>query len=84
MPGWFMTKDSESFLEMCKVFGTSTDVIGMDFRGHGKSSGFYTFTSRELLDVRAVVHYARNRRKARSGCARWAMWRSRRRRSWQC
>lgn len=59
MPGWFMTKDSESFLEMCKVFGASTDVIGMDFRGHGKSGGFYTFTSRELLDVRAVVHYAR-------------------------
>lgn len=59
MPGWFMTKDSGCFLEMCKNFGLKTDVIGMDFRGHGKSGGFYTFTSREILDVRAVVNYAR-------------------------
>lgn len=59
MPGWFMTKDSDCFLEMCKIFSQSTDIIGMDFRGHGKSGGFYSFTTWELLDVRAVVNYAR-------------------------
>lgn len=59
MPGWFMTKDSNCFLQMCETFGLATDVIGMDFRGHGQSEGFYTFTTWELLDVRAVVNYAK-------------------------
>ena len=59
MPGWFMTKDSACFLEMCNIFGEETDVIGMDFRGHGKSGGFYSFTTWEMLDIRAVVNYAR-------------------------
>ena len=57
--GWFMTKDSSYFTDMAKVFSENCDVISMDFRGHGKSSGFYTFTSKEPMDLKAVVNYAK-------------------------
>lgn len=58
-PGWFMTKDSESFSQMAMIFNAEIDVITMDFRGHGKSSGFYTFTSKENIDLETVVDYAK-------------------------
>ncbi len=57
--GWFMTKDSSYFTDIAKVFSANFDVISMDFRGHGKSSGFYTFTSKEPMDLKAVVAYAK-------------------------
>lgn len=57
-PGWFMTKDSKSFKEMSSVFSKNADIIAMDFRGHGKSGGFYTFTSKEVEDISAVVEFA--------------------------
>ncbi len=61
MPGWCMTKDSEAFVRISEFFAKSYDVICMDFRGHGKSGGMYTFTSLELMDVDAVVRYARKK-----------------------
>ena len=57
--GWFMTKDSKAFREISEMFFKQFDVITFDFRGHGKSSGFYTFTSAELMDLDAVVRFAR-------------------------
>ena len=57
--GWFMTKDSGYFSDMANVFSKNFDVISMDFRGHGRSSGVYTFTSKEPQDVKAVVDYAK-------------------------
>lgn len=60
-PGWFMTKDSKAFSLLAETLSERHDVIGMDFRGHGKSSGFYTFTSKELADLDAVVKFARNK-----------------------
>lgn len=57
--GWFMTKDSKFFFDMSNVLSQSFDVITMDFRGHGKSSGFYTFTSKEPQDLKSVVEYAK-------------------------
>lgn len=57
--GWFMTKDSGYFSDMARVFSSNFDVISMDFRGHGKSSGFYTFTSKEPQDLKVVVDYAK-------------------------
>ena len=57
--GWFMTKDSSYFTDMANVFSKNLDVISMDFRGHGKSSGCYTFTSKEPMDMQAVVDYAK-------------------------
>ena len=58
-PGWFMTKDSKSFKQMSEIFSKYSDVIAMDFRGHGKSGGLYTFTSKEVNDLSAVMEYAK-------------------------
>lgn len=59
-PGWFMTKDSKSFLQLAKDLNNNFDVIAMDFRGHGKSSGLYTFTAKEEHDLNAVINYSKN------------------------
>lgn len=60
-PGWFMTKDSRSFSEFANRLSKEHDVIAMDFRGHGRSGGFYTFTSKEGNDLKAVVDFAKER-----------------------
>ena len=58
-PGWCMTKDSDAFCGISEMFAKHFDVISFDFRGHGKSGGMYTFTSKELMDMDAVVRFAR-------------------------
>ncbi|MFH1309330.1 MAG: alpha/beta fold hydrolase [Candidatus Omnitrophota bacterium] len=60
-PGCFMCKDAKPFLQMAEDFAEHFDVIAMDFRGHGQSSGLFTFTAREHLDLKAVVDYARKK-----------------------
>ncbi|MBQ9244803.1 alpha/beta hydrolase [bacterium] len=62
-PGWFMTKDSKSFKNIAEIFVKYSDVLVLDYRGHGKSSGFYTFTSREVLDILTVIQYAHKKYK---------------------
>ena len=62
-PGWFMTKDSKSFVEMSEVFSKFSDVLAMDFRGHGNSTGFYTFTSKEINDISTVIEFAKEKYK---------------------
>lgn len=56
--GWTMSKDSKFISEMANLFAQTFDVISFDFRGHGKSSGIYTFTSKEPEDLKSVVNYA--------------------------
>ena len=58
-PGWFMTKDSKFFKEMGETFSRYCDVIIFDFRGHGRSSGFYTFTRKEISDIKTIIDYAK-------------------------
>lgn len=58
--GWFMTKDSRAFSKLCFDLSQNFDVIAFDFRGHGKSSGCYTFTAKEENDLDAVLDYAQN------------------------
>lgn len=58
-PGWFMTKDSKAFVNLADDLAKTCDVISMDFRGHGKSGGFYTFTSKEGQDLDTVVNFAK-------------------------
>lgn len=58
--GWTMSKDSGFISETANVFAKTFDVISFDFRGHGKSSGFYTFTNKESEDLKSVVNYAKN------------------------
>ena len=62
-PGWCMTKDSDAFLRISEMFAKNFDVISFDFRGHGKSEGLYTFTSKELMDLDCVVRFARKKYK---------------------
>ena len=57
-PGWCMTKDSKVFKKIADCFAQYFDVISFDFRGHGKSGGRYTFTSKEPLDLEAIVDFA--------------------------
>lgn len=59
LPGWCMTKDSKAFKQISESFACKYDVLTLDFRGHGKSGGFYTFTTKEIYDVDAVVNFAR-------------------------
>lgn len=59
VPGWFMTKDSKLFSDMAEIFSKHFDVLSMDCRGHGNSSGFYTFTTRETEDLKTVVDFAK-------------------------
>lgn len=58
-PGWFMTKDSAIFKKMSEDLFENFDVITMDFRGSGRSRGFYTFSSKEPLDLYCVISYAK-------------------------
>lgn len=58
-PGWTMSKDSKFIRKIANLFAKFFDVISMDFRGHGKSSGFYTFSSDEPHDLSAVINYAK-------------------------
>lgn len=58
-PGWCMTKDSDAFCRISRMFAKHFDVISFDFRGHGKSGGMYTFTAKELMDMDAVIRFAR-------------------------
>ena len=58
-PGWFMTKDSKPFYNMAEEFSRTFDTAVMDFRGHGRSRGVYTFTSNEVKDIEAVIKYLR-------------------------
>ncbi len=59
--GWYMCKDSNVFKAMSEDFFENYDVITMDFRGHGKSSGFYTFSANEPKDIKTVINYAKQR-----------------------
>lgn len=57
-PGWCMTKDSDAFKKISECFSKSFDVLSIDFRGHGKSGGFYTFGAKEIQDIDAAVKFA--------------------------
>lgn len=59
--GFYNNKDAYLFRKMAEDFSRDFDVISFDFRGHGKSSGLFSFTSLESEDLRAVVAYAKER-----------------------
>ena len=60
-PGWCMTKDSDAFKKISEMFFAEYDVICFDFRGHGKSNGWFTFTSKEIKDLDSVVNFAKKK-----------------------
>lgn len=54
--GFFNSKDSELIQETAIQLIDSIDVIAFDFRGHGKSEGLFHWTSKEYLDLEAVLN----------------------------
>lgn len=57
-PGFFNSKDAELLLKLKDALISSYDVIMFDFRGHGASSGLFTWTAKEGLDLEVVLDYA--------------------------
>lgn len=57
--GFYNNKDTVLFREIAERISRYDDVITFDFRGHGKSSGLFSWTSREPKDLKAVVSYAK-------------------------
>jgi pimeloyl-ACP methyl ester carboxylesterase len=60
-PGFFKSKDTPTFEGMRRALAADTDILTMDFRGHGRSEGAYTFSSRERADLEAVLSLAQAR-----------------------
>ena len=60
-PGFFQSKDTPTFRRMSQALQQDVDVLAMDFRGHGRSSGRYTFSAQEGADLEAVLVWARAR-----------------------
>ncbi len=62
-PGWFMTKDSKIFCEIAEAFESFFDVTVIDFRGHGKSKGFFSFSAKEYEDLKILIKYLQSKYK---------------------
>ncbi len=57
--GFYNNKDTVLFRQIAERISEYYDVITFDFRGHGKSSGLFSWTSREPMDLKAVVSYVK-------------------------
>ena len=57
--GIYNNKDTALFRRIAYAFSKEYDVIMFDFRGHGKSSGVFTWTAHEQKDLRAIITYAK-------------------------
>jgi len=57
--GFFNSKDSVLIRKLIRVLFRDFDVLCFDFRGHGKSSGLFYWTTKEPLDLRAVLEFAK-------------------------
>ena len=53
--GFWNSKESPLLLKLKDVLIKDHDVIIFDFRGHGKSTGAYTWTSKENNDLNAIL-----------------------------
>ncbi len=58
-PGFFQSKETMTFQKIAKDLSLDFDVVSMDFRGHGKSEGLYTFSALEKEDLKSVIDYAK-------------------------
>lgn len=60
--GFFNSKDAVLLKDLGQeVFSYGYDVLMMDFRGHGKSTGLFYWTAKEPLDLMAVLDFAKER-----------------------
>ena len=55
--GFYNSKDAIVLQDLAKILYADYDVIMFDFRGHGKSTGLYAWTSKENIDLETVLDY---------------------------
>lgn len=61
--GFYNSKDAVTLKKIAEDLYADYDVFMFDFRGHGKSSGLYTWTSKEGIDLKAALDYLDGRYK---------------------
>ncbi|MBP7215975.1 MAG: alpha/beta fold hydrolase [Candidatus Omnitrophica bacterium] len=61
--GFYNSKDAVVLQQLAKHFLPEYDVFMFDFRGHGQSSGLFTWTSEEGQDLNAVFDFVEARYK---------------------
>lgn len=59
--GFLQCKDSPTFRLMAEELSGYFDVLSIDMRGHGKSSGVFTYGSKEKYDVKAALDFLRGK-----------------------
>lgn len=57
-PGFTNSKKAVLMKQLAQELNDQYDVMILDFRGHGKSKGLFYWTSKEYLDLQAVLEYA--------------------------
>ena len=60
-PGFFQSKETTLFQRIASDLSADQNVLCLDFRGHGRSGGLYTFSAREGADLETVLEWARER-----------------------
>ncbi len=55
--GFLEYKDSPAFKSISEKMAKSFDVLTIDMRGHGKSTGKYTYGAKEALDIQAGLDF---------------------------
>ncbi len=63
-PGFFQSKNTDTFRRLACDLAGPREVICMDFRGHGSSGGWFTFSTQEPNDLRAVLAWMSERYEA--------------------
>jgi len=56
-PGFYNSKQAILFKQMAARLCDQYDIIVMDFRGHGRSKGLFTWTANEDKDLLGVLKY---------------------------
>lgn len=56
--GFFNSKEAVLLKELGEALSDEYDILIMDFRGHGQSKGLFHWTTKEHLDLEALLKYA--------------------------
>lgn len=59
-PGFYNSKQNRWMRKTVELLSPAYDVLIFDFRGHGKSGGRFTWSSKEYIDVTTIADYAKS------------------------